>query len=165
MLPFMVDNDEVGHAAQRAQGTDVFRVQTTRPDGTTETVEVIKTPDGYLTRADRTPEATGTPDSVGADPVALVRAALVVDAMSSVRITPAVWGPAPGELLAALRIDPSALDGDEGDDRFEMMVEGLEERVVAVPCWVGDSHVAGVVHEGRVIPVLLDDEGEALAGE
>ncbi|MFW3171755.1 hypothetical protein [Geodermatophilus sp. CPCC 206100] len=160
----MVENDEVPHAAQQASGTDVFRVQTTRPDGTEETVEVIKTHGGYLTRADRPAGATGTPNSTSADPVALVQAALVVDAVNSVRITPAVWGPAPSELLAALRIDPSALDGEQGDDRFDIMVEGLEERIVAVPCWVGDSHVAGLVHEGRVVPVFLDD-GEALAGD
>src|SRR3954454_10768276 len=85
--------------------------------------------------------------------------------MNSVHITPAAWGPAPSELLAALRIDPSALDAQQGDDRFDIMVEGLEERIVAVPCWVGDSHVAGVAHEGRVVPVLLDEYGEALAGE
>jgi hypothetical protein len=161
----MVQNDEVPHAAEQAQSPELFRVQTTRPDGSAETIEVIKARDGYLARWNRPAEATGTPDSTGADPVALVQAALVVDAVNSVRITPAVWGPTPSELLAALRIDPSALDGEEGDDRFELMVEGLEERVVAVPCWVGDSHVAGLVHNGRVVPVLLDEYGEALAGE
>src|SRR3954453_17935863 len=77
MLPLMVENVEVPHAAQQAQGTDVFRVETTGPDGTAKTVEVIKTHDGYLTRADRPAEGTGTPESTGADPVALVRAALI----------------------------------------------------------------------------------------
>lgn len=161
----MVQNDEVPHAAAQGLGADVFRVKTARPDGTTATREVVKVREGYLARADRPANATGTPGSTGADPVALAQAALVVDAMNSVHITPAVWGPAPRELLAALRIDPSALDREEGDDRFEIMVEGLDGRIVAVPCWIGDSQVAGLVHEGRVVPVLLDDDGEALAGE
>jgi hypothetical protein len=163
MLQPMVENDVMPPAAPPAQGSDVFRVATTGPDGTVRTVEVVRTHDGYLRRGDGASEAVGTPD--GTDPVALVQAALVVDAVNSVRITPAVWGPTPWELLVALRIDPSALDGEEGDDRFEIGVEGVEERIVAVPCWVGGSHVAGLVHEGRVIPVLLDDDEGRLAGE
>src|SRR3712207_8306940 len=57
-------------------------------------------------------------------------------------------------------IDPSALDGEEGDDRFEISSGGLDERAVAVPCWVADCHVAGLVHEGRVVPVLMDRSEE-----
>ena len=162
----MIEKDEIPHAAQPTRGTDVFRVETTGPDGTVRTVEVIRSHDGYLMRADGPSDAAGTSESTGTDPVALVQAALVVDAVNSIRITPAAWGPTAWELLAALRIDPSALDGDEGDDRFEIGVEGLDQRIVAVPCWVGHSHVAGLVLEGRVVPVLLDDDDEGrLAGE
>jgi hypothetical protein len=148
---------------QGSKSTDVFRVETTGPDGTVKAVEVIRTHDGYLMRGDS--EASRKAESAGADPVALVQAALMVDAVTSIRITPAVWGPAISELLAALRIDPSALDGEEGDDRFEIASDGLDERIVAVPCWVGDCHVAGLVHGGRVVPVLMDDDEEGLAGE
>lgn len=145
------------------EASDVFRVESADPDGTANSVEVIRTHDGYLMRGGPGPEATRTAD--GADPVALVRAALVVDAVTSVRITPATWGPAPAELLAALRIDPSVLDGEQGDGRFDVESDGLSQRIVAVPCWIGDCHVAGLVYDGRVVPVLLDDDEEGLAGE
>ena len=165
MLPRMDDHDEVPLAARLERGADVFRVQTTRPDGSADTVEVIKTDAGYRTRARRTSERAAAVVRAAEDPMALVREALVVDAVTSIRITPAAWGPASADVLAALRIDLSALDGEQGDDRFDVAVDGLEERIVAVPCWVGDSHVAGLVHEGRVVPVLLDDDDEGLAGE
>src|ERR1700759_1739957 len=98
-----------GMRGSASDGTDVFRVETTGRDGRATTVEVIKSDDRYLMRADGASDAAGTGASAGADPVALVQEALVVDAVHSVRITPALWGPSSSELLAALRIDPAAL--------------------------------------------------------
>jgi len=159
MLPRVDEDAEVPHVAQLQHGDDVFQVETIRPDGAGRTIQVVRTNDGYLMDRD------GLPARTGPDPVALVQGVLVVDAATGVRITPATWGPAVSELLAVLRIDPSALDGEQDDDRFDIEVDGLDERIVAVPCWVGDCHVAGLVHEGRVVPVLVNDDEEGLAGE